>query len=637
MKTKRILKAGIAVLFALAFLCALWAGFNPPVFVSAYSDGSADASAYIYTIEKFDVQIDLKSDRTAYITETITASFTGWNSHGIIRDLPLGSGVRYRNLTAECDNADFDPYVQNDDSSFLSYYLRGEGIVRGQERTYTIKYEMLYPDSGNRVPLNILGYGWQTTVNNFTATVTLPEGMTDYGVCSGRAGSSLNDEGVDYQQTETGFTFSAPQLLQNYSDGNGNRVAAGIMLDLLFEEGVLSTVPDYTPLWVCLIGVAAVLIALLFKFLFCRQPDMVVPVGLEAPDEMDPLTMGKLIDNSVDSEDMGALVFWLASQGYIKIDFTEKSDPTLYRTEKQYDDKIPNHCRTFCDGLFKGDESVQISKLRNKFYKTADAVKTVVNAKSATMYDKGRSFGLLAVFALITVLALGGFAVLYPVFTVVSGYWVWTTPVACLIAFIAAAFGSQLAAQRRYKWKKKFLILSALVGLAAGVLVGLFFAIFSNAAYGFLTRFLAPLFAGIAGLLSGTFLTRTETYTKQLGKILGFKQFIVFTERDKIEFMLQQDPELYYNILPYAQVLGVTDAWTDKFKDLNLNPPSYMYGSSDVVFDCILWNTMFHSFNSGFSGAAVSRPSSSGGFRGGGGFGGGFGGGGFGGGGGRGC
>ena len=126
-----------------------------------------------------------------------------------------------------------------------------------------------------------------------------------------------------------------------------------------------------------------------------------------------------------------------------------------------------------------------------------------------------------------------------------------------------------------------------------------------------------------------------------LGRILGFKQFIEFTERDKIEFMLKENPELYYNILPYAQVLNVTDAWTDKFKGLKLTMPSYCSVGHVDVFDCLVWSSLYHSFNHSVSANMASRPKGSygggvgkGGF--GGGVGGGFGGGGFGGGGGRG-
>ena len=122
-----------------------------------------------------------------------------------------------------------------------------------------------------------------------------------------------------------------------------------------------------------------------------------------------------------------------------------------------------------------------------------------------------------------------------------------------------------------------------------------------------------------------------------LGHILGFRNFILYTEKDKIAVMLEENPELYYHILPYAQVLGVTDEWTDKFDGLDVGSPEYVACGANIAFNAVLWHSFYRSLNSSMSSAMVSRPSSSGGGRMSGGFGGGFGGGGFGGGGGRGC
>jgi uncharacterized membrane protein len=71
---------------------------------------------------------------------------------------------------------------------------------------------------------------------------------------------------------------------------------------------------------------------------------------------------------------------------------------------------------------------------------------------------------------------------------------------------------------------------------------------------------------------------------------LGFKDFIVVTEEDRIKFMLEENPELYYRVLPYAQVLGVTDEWTDKFKNILIEKPSWAYGVDYSVFDYMMIN-----------------------------------------------
>ena len=127
---------------------------------------------------------------------------------------------------------------------------------------------------------------------------------------------------------------------------------------------------------------------------------------------------------------------------------------------------------------------------------------------------------------------------------------------------------------------------------------------------------------------------KTKYYTAELNEVLGFKDFLQTAEKDRLETLLEENPQYYYDILPYANVLGVSDIWEDKFKNLTLEPPTYYRGVS--VFDVIIFNRLYRNSYRAYSAAAVSRPSSSSrsGGRIGGGGGGGFSGGGFGGGGG---
>ena len=97
--------------------------------------------------------------------------------------------------------------------------------------------------------------------------------------------------------------------------------------------------------------------------------------------------------------------------------------------------------------------------------------------------------------------------------------------------------------------------------------------------------------------------------------------------------MLEENPELYYKVLPYAQVLGVTDEWENKFVGILLKPPYWYVGPRMTAFDYVIINrSMRRSFAT-----AMMRPQPKGGSTvgrsGGGGSFGGFGGGGFGGGG----
>lgn len=620
---KMIRGGAAALLVALAFLLAMIAGIPASLSASA-------AGAYDFVITSYDVEMTVSADRTIAVKEVITAAFSGYDSHGIIRDFPLGDGVRYQDIQAVCDHPDFSPYTQTDDISLLSLYLRGEGLTKDESRTYTLTYTMIVPALSEEgyLPINVIGYGWQATVQNVTVAVTVPDGLSAYLVYSGRSGTTQNSYAVAEQNGNT-VLITAQQLPYE----------CGITLDLSFGAGVLTASFDYTILYALLIGAALLVLAVLVKLFVCRQPDMTTTVNLEAPEKMDPLLMGKLIDNSVDSEDLGAAVFYLADQGYLRINVQDSSNPILFKTEKQLSAVVPDYLKAMYSALFaNGRESVQISELNNSFYRTADDMKRAVDARAGSFYDKKSKY-FTGLFGVLTILLLGGFAWVYSFLTVFAGYMYWVAFVICGVSFVLAAAASNLAVQREHKWKKGKKIALILAGVLGGCVVSFASCLLPCAAYGWATGLILGVFSAIVGGISGAFLCRNQDYTAQLGQILGFKQFIVFTERDKIEFMLKENPELYYHILPYAQVLGVTNAWTEKFKGLDMRPPEYVsYHSASMMIDCMAWHALFRSMNGNFARNMVSRPSSSshaGGH--GGGFGGGFGGGGFGGGGGRGC
>jgi len=57
---------------------------------------------------------------------------------------------------------------------------------------------------------------------------------------------------------------------------------------------------------------------------------------------------------------------------------------------------------------------------------------------------------------------------------------------------------------------------------------------------------------------------RTEYGTQLLSKILGFKRFLELAEKDRLESLFAENPQYYYDILPYTYALGVSDTWIKK-------------------------------------------------------------------------
>lgn len=121
---------------------------------------------------------------------------------------------------------------------------------------------------------------------------------------------------------------------------------------------------------------------------------------------------------------------------------------------------------------------------------------------------------------------------------------------------------------------------------------------------------------------------RTKAGNQVYGQILGFKEFIKKAELDRLKMLVEENPSYYYDIMPYAYVLGLSDQWIENFETMHMPEPDW-YSGRDPFGDAVFYS-MVRSAN-----ACATAPETSGGGSSGGGFsGGGFSGGGSGGGGG---
>ena len=70
-------------------------------------------------------------------------------------------------------------------------------------------------------------------------------------------------------------------------------------------------------------------------------------------------------------------------------------------------------------------------------------------------------------------------------------------------------------------------------------------------------------------------LKKDPKITRLMGRILGFKEFIKTAELDKINMLINEDPEYFYHIIPYAYVFGLTDKWIKKFENIPIVTPAW--------------------------------------------------------------
>lgn len=104
---------------------------------------------------------------------------------------------------------------------------------------------------------------------------------------------------------------------------------------------------------------------------------------------------------------------------------------------------------------------------------------------------------------------------------------------------------------------------------------------------------------------------RTKYGNEMLGKLRGFKRFLEIAEKEQIESLVEQNPEYFYDILPYTYALGVSKKWISQFETIAVQPPEWYYSYN--TFDINIFGTFMNNTMSSVSRAMVSTPSSDGG------------------------
>jgi uncharacterized membrane protein YgcG len=128
------------------------------------------------------------------------------------------------------------------------------------------------------------------------------------------------------------------------------------------------------------------------------------------------------------------------------------------------------------------------------------------------------------------------------------------------------------------------LVVAIVLGIAFGYLIMLLF-------YRFLG--FAAMMLALVALLSSYGLVvlrafsgkRTPSAQILTSQILGLKKFIVMAEKDRIDALVNEDPQYFFRILPYAFVLGIATQWVDHFADTFVAKPDWYSGGELTEFD----------------------------------------------------
>lgn len=592
-----------------------------------------------YEITSYNVTMVVNEDNTFDITEDIVADFNVLK-HGIYRKIPLRNYIERLDGTKSSNRAEITNISVSEE--FSSYTQNGYKVLKignpYNAFTGTRSYKIKYTYNIGKDPLkdadelyyNLIGTEWDTSIQNVTFKIIMPKEFdnSQLGFSSGYEGQT-NGANVYYTISGNMITGKVDRTLLP---------GQGVTVRLTLPEGYFvgaKTDIDMFSLIVMGISVLSVAITIQLWNKYGKDNPVIEIVEFYPPEEYNSAEVGYLYEGCATTEGAISLLIYLANKGYLKIEerktlgiLSVKNDFNIIKL-KEYDGDNENE-KLFFDGLFKNSDSksadissVSGDDLYDSFYKTLDKIKANLSAKenknkifetAGSGLSKWIIFMIVAIFLLITikpVLPLEEGIALFCVVVIFSG-----TGFTVLILLV---FG------RTSLYNKFFgLVWGGMFGGMPWVAIVLP-QLLQEPMY-LITYIVGIICMVILAMLFKAMPKRTPYGNEILGRIRGFKRFLENAEKEELEKLVYQNPEYFFDILPYTYALGVSDVWISQFESIALQAPNWYDSSSR--FDIHSFGTFMSNTMSSATTAMSSSPSSGGGSSGGGSSGGGSGGGG---------
>lgn len=519
-------------------------------------------------VQRMRVLIDIDSNGSAKITETIDYNFGDTPRHGIYRDLPFEirseegtSKLEVTELsarTADGTEYDVDEFAQR---GKLRIRIGDPNVEVTGVHTYVISYRatpvISFFEGYDELYWNAIGAGWPVPIAGASVEVVLPSpvaaGSLQFACYLGAEGSTAKCPGIPETNADgliSRVRFDSPSTL---APMEGMTVAVG------FPKGMV-TEPKTLPLKDTLRYLLFALVPLIAFFMVFRRwqakgkdapaSPVIIP-EYEPPKGFTPIEVSAIYRGAARKEDIAAEIIYLAVRGHLRIEH----EGGAYRLvlQKPADESLSVLGKDLLSAIEEEAEEEDTRKVLTitKSYAPAFA-KTVADIISDASEMLERE----------------GFFRANP--REVMGVWSIAGVCTAVAAFIAwGAFESPLA------------------GLSLFAVAAIFFG----------GAYVMP--------------ARTKKGAAMKDYIEGFKEYLTIAEKDRLKFHNppERTTEQFEALLPFALVLGVEKSWAKEFEDLYHTEPNWYRG--DGTFSSSSMVSALNSFAATSSHAATA-PSSSG-------------------------
>ncbi len=562
--------------------------------VAVAAPAAAGAQQRSWELSSFHANIEVFRSGQVVVTETLKPTFRG-SYNGIFRTIPVEyrtpAGFRYKlrldveAVTDEAGNELRHEVSREGDDAKIKVWVPG---ARDATRTVILRYRVpnairfFEADDSEEIGepydelyWNVTGTEWPVPIGQATARVRLPvdvEGIRAHAF-TGPYGSVREDADVAIEGTEVLVRTRQPLGFRE-----------GLTIGVAWRAGVVERPGAFDRALALFSANLPLLLPFLAFFVMYRRwrergrdPEMgSIEPRYEPPAGLSPAEAGTIIDNRPDMRDITSTIVDLAVRGYLTIEELEEEKLfglvrsrdyafQLARGRETWSELRP-HERDLLEGMFGTSDRVEMSDLKNRFYKhLPDIKKDLMDGLVRHRIYPRRPDHVAGIYVAIGIAVGVGIFLLGGLLGGVFHF--------APIAIVFAAVGTAL------------------------VVIG--FGVFMPA--------------------------RTREGTETLRHIRGFEEFLERVESDRFKRMIT-GPEMFEKYLPYAMAFGVEDRWAAAFDGLFTEPPQWYHGSGFRGFSTHIFVSDLGRMSSQAQTVMQTAPRSSGGssFGGGGFSGGGF-------------
>lgn len=327
---------------------------------------------------------------------------------------------------------------------------------------------------------------------------------------------------------------------------------------------------NYLNYLVLVLPIITVVLVIYYWFKYAKGNKMKKEYSFYPPNNYDPAEIGYLYKGKMEESDITTDLIYLANQGYLKVEENDdgyklgKENTFNFIKEKDYKGK--NAIQKFIyKGIFKDRKISTLSDveftIKNKLMDAKTIIDTTDNKEKLFNKDINKYKKILLLLMAISIIIL----TIKPVKEFTGSY--------LLVPVLSGTF--------------VFGILTLIVidtGLIPRILLSLVFiggtvALNIYSLLGQEKLFMIYII-GVICLLLVTFIysklpLRTKFGNKKMGEIEGFRISLASMNQAKLKELMEDNPNYYYDMIPYVIVFNLMDSWTSLGKTVITEAPTW--------------------------------------------------------------